>query len=107
MNEPQVWSLIGVFAASMVALVTIVIHLIRAMSDRLGAQIEALRAETSGQIESLRSDTSGQIASLRADTSGQIESLRAETRAQFETVRTRMDHLDRDIQAMARRVFPD
>ncbi len=71
MTEPQVWTLIGVFAAAMFGLLTL-------MSTMF------VRLMNAG-----------------------FEGLRAEMNARFERVDTRFDHLDRDVQAIARRVFPE
>ncbi len=78
LTEPQVWTLIGVFATSTFAMIGIV----------TGTFTRVLRAEIGG----LRSEIGG---------------LRAEMNARFETVDTKFDHLDRDIQALTRHVFPD
>lgn len=48
-----------------------------------------------------------EIGSLRSELKADIGGLRAEMRAKFETVELRFDHLDRDVQAIAKRVFPE
>ena len=60
MTEPQVWTLIGVFAAALFGMLT----LMSTMFVRL-------------------------------------------INAKFETLEAKIDHLDRDVQAIARRVFPE
>ncbi|MBS1907981.1 MAG: hypothetical protein JST33_15790 [Actinobacteria bacterium] len=53
MNEPQVWTLIGVFAAGMFGMITIVSTMfIRVMRS----EIRALRVELVGEIRSLDRD---------------------------------------------------
>lgn len=71
MNEPQVWTLIGVFAAALVG----IIGLFSTMFARL------IRAEVGG--------------------------LRNEMIARFDKVDARLDHLDRDAQAVVAKVFPE
>jgi hypothetical protein len=70
-TEPQVWTLIGVFATALFGVLTL-------MSTMF---LRVLRAEIGG--------------------------LRGEMNAKFERVVSRFDHLDRDVQAVARRVFPE
>ena len=67
MNEPQVWTLIGVFATALFGVIglmsSLLVRFINAKFDRVDAQ--------------------------------------------FELVHVKFDHLDRDIQTIARRVFPE
>lgn len=89
LNEPQIWMLIGVFGASMVGMMTLV----------SSTFVRVLRAE----IGAVR----GEIGSLRHE----IDSLRHELRTEIARVEqvlsTRIDHLDRDVQVLMRRVFDD
>lgn len=89
MTEPQSWTLIGVFGAGMFAMLGIVSTLFVRI---LRAEIGGLRGEFTG----LR----GEFTGLRAELTGDITALRAEMNAKF-------DLLDRDVSAIARRVFPD
>ncbi|GAB6859468.1 hypothetical protein [Microbacterium xylanilyticum] len=53
MNEPQVWTLIGVFAAGMFGMITIVSTMfVRVVRGEIGS----LRAEIKGDIAELRSE---------------------------------------------------
>jgi len=60
MNEPQVWTLIGVFAAGMSAVIGLTLRVVTAeigkASVALGAQIEALRGEMNARFEHLDCD---------------------------------------------------
>lgn len=76
LNEPQVWTLIGVFAASMFAMMGVV----------SSSFTRVLRAEVGG---------------LRDTMDARFE----QVNTRFEQVNTRLDHLDRDVQALTRRVF--
>lgn len=88
MTEPQVWTLIGVFAASMFAMNTL-------MS---GWFVRVLRAEVGG----LRAEMRAEISGLRGEMNARFERVDA----QFERVDVKLTHLDRDVQALAREVFP-
>lgn len=53
MNEPQVWTLIGVFAAALFAMIGLTVNLImRVMTAELGS----LRSEFRSEIASVRSE---------------------------------------------------
>lgn len=78
MTEPQVWTLIGVFASVFFAM----------FATMSGWFVRVLRAEVGG---------------LRVEMSAKFERVDA----QFGKVDVKLDHLDRDVQALARQVFPD
>ncbi|MFJ4167074.1 hypothetical protein ACIPY5_16095 [Microbacterium sp. NPDC089698] len=80
MNEPQVWTLIGVFAAGMFGMITI----ITTMFTRV------VRSEISG----LRSELNGGLSELRTDLKGDIAELRTEVR-----------NIDRDVSALMKHTF--
>ena len=86
MTEPQVWTLIGVFAAGLFGMMTL-------MSTMF---IRVIRAEIGG---------------LRGELTGELNGLRAEMNARFEAMDTKFEAkfgaLDRDIQALMRHTFPD
>ncbi len=65
MSEPQVWTLIGVFAASMFGLITLVSTMF----------VQVVRSEI-GRLDS-----------------------------KFDAVNTRLDNLDRDVQALVKHTF--
>lgn len=76
MTEPQVWVLIGVFAASMFGMITIITV---SFTRTLNAATGAVRSEISGLRETMN--------------------------ARFEAMNGKFEVLDRDIQALSRRVF--
>lgn len=63
MNEPQVWTLIGVFAAGMFGMVTIVstmfVRVLRSEIGGLHSEVGGLRSELKGDIAELRGDIRG------------------------------------------------
>jgi len=82
LTEPQVWVLIGVFATSMFGM---------------------LRMTHRSFTDLLRSEMGG----LRAEMSSEFSGLRAEMNARFESQAKAIAHLDRDVQTLFRRVFPE
>jgi len=78
LTEPQIWTLIAVFAASMFGMLRMVT---KSFADLLRAEIGGVRSEIGG--------------------------LRTEMIAKFEAQNVKLDHLDRDVQALVRRVFPE
>lgn len=80
MNDAQIWTMIGCFTALMLGMLTVVSTLF----------IRVVRTEISG---------------LRGEMNAQIGGLRHEMNARFDTVNTRIDGLDRDMQAVVKRSF--
>ena len=104
LTEPQVWVLIGVFATSMFGMLRMT-H--RSFTDLLRSEIGGLRAEVSSEIGGLRAEMSSEIGGLRAEMSSGFSGLRAEMNARFESQAMAIAHLDRDVQTLFRRVFPE
>lgn len=82
MNEAQVWTSIGVLGTSLFAMLTL-------MSTMF---VRIIRTE----IGSLRSEMGSEFAAVRSEI-GRVE----------DVMTTRFTHLDRDVQAIARKVFGD
>ncbi|WP_417563934.1 hypothetical protein [Microbacterium sp.] len=101
MTEPQVWTLIGVFAAGLFGMLTLMstmfVRVVRTEIGSVRTEIGSVRTE----IGSVRSE----IGSVRTVLSGEITSLRTEMRAEIARLDQRFDTLDRDVQAIAKRVF--
>ena len=87
MNDPQVWTLIGVFAAIMLGGMTLMTTLIT-------------RATTNA-ISSVRSE----VTSLRNEMNAANTSLRNEMNARFDAVYAKIEHLDRDVNLLMRRAW--
>ena len=89
MNEPQVWTLIGVFAASTFAMMglmsTLFVNVINAKFERVDEQ----------------------FARVDATMNARFDGLHGEMNARFGRVDSKIDHLDKDVQTLFRRVFPD
>ncbi|HEY5224760.1 MAG TPA: hypothetical protein VIJ18_17145 [Microbacteriaceae bacterium] len=98
MTEPQVWTLIGVFAAAIFGVMTLMSTLfVRVIRSEIGG----LRGEMAGQIGGLRAEMTGQIGGLRGEMVARFEAVDH----RFEAVDKRFDCLDRDVQALTKRVF--
>lgn len=95
-NEPQIWTLIGIFAASMFGMLRMTST---SFVNILRAEIGGVRAEIGG----LRGEVNSRIGGVH----GEIGGLRAEMNARFDQLNGRMDHLDRGVQMLFRRVFPE
>ncbi|KQR49796.1 hypothetical protein [Microbacterium sp. Leaf161] len=80
MTDAQIWTMIGCFTALMFGMLTVVSTLF----------IRVVRTEIGG---------------LRNEMNAQIGGLRGEMNARFDTVNTRIDGLDRDMQAVVKRSF--
>lgn len=82
MSEPQVWSLIGLLVAAVLASPTIIVLYIRS------------------EIGGLRREVGSEIGGLRREIELRFEAMEARFDSRF-------DHLDRDVAAIAKVVFPD
>lgn len=83
MTEPQVWTLIGVFAAGMFGTITLVSTIfLRSIQN---------------EFASMRREFGSEFASVRTE----FANVRGEIRA----VHGRIDHLDRDVNAIYRHLF--
>jgi hypothetical protein len=91
MTDTQIWTMIGCFTALMFGMLTVVSTLF----------IRVVRTEIGG----LRNEMNAQIGGLRGEMNAQIGGLRGEMNARFDTVNTRIDGLDRDMQAVVKRSF--
>jgi hypothetical protein len=80
LTEAQTWTTIGVLSVALLGTLTLVTNV-------------------------LTRTINTQIGSLRNEMTTQFGALRAEMSARFETVDVRLNSLDRDMQAVANRVF--
>lgn len=87
MTEPQVWTLIGVFAAIMLGGMTLMTTL---LSQSFRSEIGRLEARFDGRFEAM---------------DGKITGLRAEMNARFDAVDVKVSALDKDVAALAERFW--
>ncbi len=104
-TEPQVWVLIGVFAASMFGMITIVtVSITRTLTAAIGgvrSEIAGLESGLRAEIVGLRETMDARFAAVDArfsNVDARFEAMDAKFSGKFEL-------LDRDIQALSRRVF--
>jgi hypothetical protein len=98
MTEPQVWTLIGVFAAAMFGTMTLMSTMfLRTMQNGF----DSVRTEFRTEFDSVRTEFRNEFASVRAESGSEFANVRTEIRA----IHDRIDHLDRDVSAIYRHIF--
>lgn len=110
MTEPQVWTLIGVFAATMIGVITFlsqsVTRSISALGTDLGNRIDSLRRETNARFETVHVEMNARFETMQVEMNSVRDDIKA-TEVSLEKVHEEIAHLNRDIQAIARHVHPD
>jgi hypothetical protein len=94
LNDPQIWTLIGVFTAAILGGFTLVIT---TNSRVIRGEIAGLRGELTAEMRGEFGKLRGELGGLR----GELGELRGEVRA----LSTRVDGLDRDVQAITDRMW--
>ncbi len=109
MNDPQVWTLIGVFAAVMLGGMTL---MTTQFSRVIRAEIGGLRGEMRGEIGGLRGEVRAEIGGLRGEMNARfeaqdarIEALRTEMNARFEAQDVKFVALDKEVASLATRLW--
>lgn len=98
MTEPQVWTLIGVFAAAMFGMMTLLSTMfLRTMQNGF----DSVRTELRNEFASVRTEFRNEFASVRTESGSEFTSVCTEIRALHE----RIDHLGRDVSAIYRHTF--
>ena len=94
MNEPQIWTLIGVFAAGMFGTITLMSTMfVRMMQNGF----DGVRNEFKSEFAGVRTE----FANVRTEFRSEFAAVRTEIKA----VHARIDHLDRDVNAIYRHLF--
>jgi len=105
-TEPQVWTIIGVLSASIVGMVTFgFTMLLRVIRAEIGGLRNELRGELQSEVGGLRAELQSEVGGLRTELQSELGALRAEMRAGFERIDTRLDTMDRDINALMKHTF--
>lgn len=112
MNDPQVWTLIGVFAAVMLGGMTLMTTM---MNRVVRAEVGGLRNEMNGrfdgvhgEINGLRNEMNGRFDGVRGEINGvygEINGLRGEMNARFDTVDHKIETLDKEVATLATRFW--
>jgi hypothetical protein len=98
MTEPQVWTLIGVFAAGMFGTITLISTMfLRTMQNGF----DGVRTEMRNEFASVRTEMRNEFASVRTETGSEFAGVRTEIRA----LHGRIDHLDRDVNSIYHHLF--
>ena len=105
MTEPQVWTLIGVFAAVMLGAMTLMTTLITRSTT---VAIDGLRQEMIARFETVderfeKMDVKFEARFAAMD--AKFAALEATVDARFETINVKLEHLDRDVTVLMRRVW--
>jgi len=87
MTEPQVWTLIGVFAAIMLGGMTLMTTL---LTKAIDGRLAALEGRFDGKFEAM---------------DGRITGLRNEMNARFDAMDVKVSALDKDVAALAERFW--
>lgn len=87
MTEPQTWTLIGVFAAGMLGTITLISTMFARMMQN--------------GFDGVRKEIHSEFASVRTEFRSEFANVRAEVKA----VHARIDHLERDVNAIYRHLF--
>ena len=93
MNDPQIWTLIGVFAAIMLGGMTLMTTL---LSRVITTEISGLRSEMNVRFDAVHAEIDARFAAVHTE----IES-------RFAAVHVKIDHLDDDIAALGRKIWRD
>lgn len=91
MDDPQAWTLIGVFTTMMLGGMTL---MTMQFSRVIRAEIGGLRGELRGEIGGLRGDLSGRLESLEGRLTGRIDALEH-----------KVDSLDKEVANLATRFW--
>ncbi len=91
MDDPQVWTLIGVFTTMMLGGMTL---MTMQFSRVIRAEVGGLRGELRGEIGGLRGDLSGRLESLEGRLTGRIDALEH-----------KVDSLDKEVANLATRFW--
>ena len=102
MNDAQIWAMIGAFTTLMFGTFTVVTTtFVRVLRSEIGG----MRTELNTQIGGMRNELQSQVGGMRGELNAQIDGLRGEMNGRFDAVNTRIDALDRDVQALVKRTF--
>lgn len=91
LDDPQVWTLIGVFTTMVLGGMTL---MTMQFSRVIRAEIGGLRGELRGEIGGLRGDLSGRLESLEGRLTGRIDALEH-----------KVDSLDKEVANLATRFW--
>lgn len=109
MTEPQIWVLIGIFAAAMFGALGLIVPLVnQSTRSAVDAAVAGLRGEMAGGFAAIDAKF-GTIDARFEAMDAKFVSLEKVMNARFDAVGTRLDNLDRDVTAITKKVvdLPD
>lgn len=90
-NDPQIWTMVGIFAA--------------AMFGTLGLLVPLINRNTRVLVEGLEKVVNAKLEGVEAKFESRFESLENVMNAKFDVVNAKLEHLDRDVTALSKKVF--
>ena len=87
LTEPQVWVLIGVFAAAFFGMIGIVTT---SLNRTMNARFEGMSSSMNSRFEAM---------------DARFEAMEARVDSKFDIINIKLENMDRDIQALSRHVF--
>lgn len=133
LNEPQMWTVIGVLAAALLGTITLITQMtmrvmnthftsfrsevaaeFRAVRSEFKAELGAVHSELKAELGAVHSELKAELGAVKTELGAvhnelntEIRSLRNETSTQFESVHTQIAHLDREVQEIRKHVFSE
>ncbi len=95
-SKPQIWTALGILAAALVGVITVMTQLMLRSFHSLTNHFDTLFA-------SLRSELKADISGLRTEMVLRFE----QVDRRFVHLETKVENLERDVQAISKRVFPE
>ena len=95
MSNAQSWTLLGLVGVLLTVIGSLVVQQVRQVGDRLDARIAGLESTVDARFTGLERTVDARLSGFQASVD-----------ARFDAVSQRFDHLDRDVQAIARVVLP-
>jgi hypothetical protein len=112
MTEPQVWTLIGVFAAIMLGalslMTTLITRSITVATDGLRGEMVARFEKTDARFEAMDAKFEARFEAVEYRFQAmehRFDAMEAKVDARFETISAKLEHLDRDVTALMRRAW--
>lgn len=84
---------------------TLILGFLTAIFTLLGIVTTSFHRVLRAEVGSVRSELRSEIGSVRSEMGAEIGSLRTVMTTEFRRLDQRLDHLDRDVQALTRRIF--
>lgn len=117
LNEPQIWTALGILAAALVGVITVMTQFMlrsfHSLTNHFDTLFTSLRSELKADISGLRTemvlrfeqvDRRFQEVDRRFE---QVDQRFEQVDRRFVHLETQVENLERDVQAISKRVFPE